>query len=241
MDDKLVRFFNKINYSNIEAFKDSKVIKVTINTSDDTWNVYIDNKSPVDINSSIELINIAKRGIENVDSINIIFSNRSVSDEDILSYFKYLLNELIKNIPSLTSIINNEITVSDDIITIEVISDIEEKLIKKESKNLIKKLESLGLYDLNINTKINEELKAEVKKEIKEIKVDIVKKEEPVNTVIMGETIKSKVSTIDSIIGEDNNITVEAFVFGTEVFESNKSNFKILTLKISDKTDSILA
>ena len=241
MDDKLVRFFNKINYSNIEAFKDSKVIKVTINTNDDTWNVYIDNKSPVDINSAIELINIAKRGIENVDSINIIFSNRSVSDEDILSYFKYLLNELIENIPSLTSIINNEITVSDDIITIEVISDIEEKLIKKESKNLIKKLEGLGLYDLNINTKINEELKAEVKKEIKEIKVDIVKKEEPVNTVIMGETIKSKVSTIDSIIGEDNNITVEAFVFGTEVFESNKSNFKILTLKISDKTDSILA
>ena len=241
MDDKLVRFFNKINYENIEPFKDSKVIKVTINTSDDTWNVYIDNKSPVEVSSAVELKNLAKKGIDEVESIKIIYSNRSISDEDIISYFKYLLNELIKSSPALSSIINNEITVDDDIITIEVISDIEEKLIKKESKKLILELESLGIYDLNINCKINEELKAEIKKEIKEIKVDIVKKEEAVNTVIMGDTIKSKISTIDSIIGEDNNITVEAFVFGTEVFESNKSNFKILTLKISDKTDSILA
>ena len=48
------------------------------------------------------------------------------------------------------------------------------------------------------------------------------------NGILLIEEIKSKVSTIDSIIGEENNITVEAYVFGTEIFESNKSNFKIL-------------
>ena len=41
------------------------------------------------------------------------------------------------------------------------------------------------------------------------------------------------------LLGEDNDVTVEGYIFGTEYFESNKSNFKIITLKITDETDSI--
>jgi len=241
MDNKLIRFFNKIKYENIDAFKNSKVNKVTINTVDETWNVYIENEECINVKDAVELINVASLGIDEVKSINIFYINKNITNEIIIDYFKYLLNELIKSSPALSSIINNEITIDNNIITIEVISNIESKLIKKESKKLIKELDMLGFNNLSIKCKLNEILKEEVKKEIKEKKIEIVKTEEPTTKVIMGEVIKSKTSTIDSIIGEDNNITVEAFVFGTEVFESNKSNFKILTLKISDKTDSILA
>lgn len=241
MDDKLVRFFNKIGFNELEEFKNSKVTKVTINKLEETWNVYIKSINPININSIINLITVAKNGISEVKEINIILENESVNNESIIEYFKYLLNDLVKVSPALSSIVNNNISVIDKIITIEVTSDIEEKMIKKESKNIIRKLNSLGINITNINCKINEVLKAEIKKEIKEARIEIVKNEEPVSTIIMGDTIKSKVSTIDSIIGEDNNITLEAFVFGTDIFESSKSNFKILTLKISDKTDSILA
>ena len=41
------------------------------------------------------------------------------------------------------------------------------------------------------------------------------------------------------LLGEDNDVTVEGYIFGTDYFESNKSNFKIITLKITDETDSI--
>ena len=98
----------------------------------------------------------------------------------------------------------------------------------------------MGIRDVNITTKINEELKQEVKREIKEKRVDIEvteKKEE--NIIVMGENIKSKVSTIDSIVSEENNVTVEAYVFKVDEFESSKSAFKILTFSISDNTDSI--
>ncbi len=40
-------------------------------------------------------------------------------------------------------------------------------------------------------------------------------------------------------MGEDNNITVAANVFGVDLFESSKTDFKIITLKITDYTDSI--
>jgi len=241
MDDKLIRFFNKIGFNEIDSFKDSKVVKVTINKKENTWNVYIENEFPVNINSAINLITLCKKGIEEVEEINIIFENKNINEENIIEYFKYLLNNLIKKSPALSSILDNNISIKDNIISIEVCSEIEANLIKKEKHKLLDKLVKFGIKVNDIICELNEELKAEIKKEINESRVQIVKKEEPVNKVIMGETIKSRVSTIDSIIGEENSITVEAFVFGTDIFESSKSNFKILTLKISDKTDSIMA
>ena len=85
MDDKLIRFFNKINYKNIGAFKDSKVIKVTINTNDDTWNVYIDNKKPIEILSAIELMNVAKNGIDG-DALRKIKDNTYVNTYFNITY-----------------------------------------------------------------------------------------------------------------------------------------------------------
>ena len=44
---------------------------------------------------------------------------------------------------------------------------------------------------------------------------------------------------IKTLIGEDNNVVVEGKVFGVEYFESSKTDFKIITLKITDYSDSI--
>ena len=241
MDNKLERFFNKIGFIYNDDFNNSKITKVVVNKMEESWTVYIYNKNCLNIDSAMDLINTAKKGIESVSIIKIVYEYEEINDDDIRTYFKYLLNELIKNSPALSSIVNNEIYIDDDIITIEVISTNEEKLIKKESKRLVNALSELGIKDININCKINEELKNNLKEQIKNSRVEIKKTNEVVNKVIMGETIKSKITTIDNILSEENNVTVEAYVFGKDVFESSKTNFKILTLKISDKTDSILA
>ena len=241
MDNKLERFFNKIGFIYNDDFNNSKITKVVVNKIEESWTVYIYNKNCLNIDSAMGLINTAKKGIDSVSTIKIVYEYEEINDDDIKTYFRYLLNELIKNSPALSSIVNNEIYIDDDIITIEVISTNEEKLIKKESKRLVNALRELGIKDININCKINEELKNNLKEQIKNSRVEIKKTNEVVNKVIMGETIKSKITTIDSILSEENNVTVEAYVFGKDVFESSKTNFKILTLKVSDKTDSILA
>lgn len=241
MDNKLERFFNKIGFIYNDDFNNSKITKVVVNKIEESWTVYIYNKNCLNIDSAMDLINTAKKGIESVSTIKIVYEYEEINDDDIKTYFRYLLNELIKNSPALSSIVNNEIYIDDDIITIEVISTNEEKLIKKESKRLVNALRELGIKDININCKINEELKNNLKEQIKNSRVEIKKTNEVVNKVIMGETIKSKITTIDNILSEENNVTVEAYVFGKDVFESSKTNFKILTLKVSDKTDSILA
>ena len=98
MDDKLIRFFNKIGFNDVDNFKNSKVEKVTINTSDETWNVYIRNTEPVNVDSVMNLINIAKNGIDEVKGIKVLDGYDIMYDE-VLDYEKvktpvYLIKEL---------------------------------------------------------------------------------------------------------------------------------------------------
>ncbi len=44
---------------------------------------------------------------------------------------------------------------------------------------------------------------------------------------------------IDNIKDEENNVLIEAKLFGMDLFESSKSDFKIITMKVTDYTSSI--
>ena len=124
MDEKLTRFLNKINFPDIGLFKSSKIIKVSINKLNSSWSVFIENDKTINVEDAMNLINISKKGIDNVSTINIYFKNNNITNEDIISYFKYFLTELIKVSPALSSIINNKITVDNNVISSVVIFSI---------------------------------------------------------------------------------------------------------------------
>ncbi len=65
----------------------------------------------------------------------------------------------------------------------------------------------------------------------------ISKSEDP--NIIIGEHIEGDITPITNILGAMENIIVEAYVFGTDLKETD--NINIMTLKISDNTSSILA
>ena len=242
MDDKLMRFFNKINFEEINDFEGVKVSKVVINKQKESWIVYLQSDKVINPESMIKLINKAKGGIENVNMIDIKISYSNISDEDIIKYFKYFLDQKVIDNVSLQSIINNDFKVENNEISVEVISKMEANLIDSFNDEFSKYLKNLGLSEVELVPVINDEKRKEIKEEIENSKTDIIVNKEPEFKIIMGEEIKSKkITEIKDIIGEENNVTVEAYIFGIEEFVSNKSNFKILTLKISDKTDSILS
>ena len=242
MEAALERFFNKIDFNNRELFTSSKVQKVVVNKKKESWEVHI--KSPRVIDSEVleELIKLAKKGLPDVNTISIIMEYDEITAQDIINHFNKFLTKLTDKNPSLVSLLDTKIELNDNVLNIDVISQIESDLLKDSEKELNKWLKKLSLPSYTINPIINDEKREEIKEEIQKQKKDVIVKKEPEFKIIMGETIKSKkITPIKEIIGEDNNITVEAFVFGIEEFSSNKSNFQILTLKISDKTDSILA
>ena len=72
-------------------------------------------------------------------------------------------------------------------------------------------------------------------------KQNIVKEDKDGNKIIMGDDIIGSANQIINIQGPMNSVILETEIFGVDLFESNKTNFKIITLKLTDKTDSILA
>jgi DNA polymerase III epsilon subunit family exonuclease len=242
MDNALIRFFDKIDFQERDEFKDGKIIKCVVNKKKETWDVYIKLPNVISIESALALSDKAKDGIEDVSSIKIVYVYDNIMPEDVLNYFKYSLNKLMDKNPSLVSLLDTNISVDGDEISIEVISEIEADLIKDNSKKIIKWMSNLGFDDFKIKPVINKEKRETIKKEIEDTREQVIVEKEPEFKVIVGEQIKTKkITPINEIIGEEGNITLEAYIFGIEEFVSNKSNFKILTLKISDKTDSILA
>lgn len=57
----------------------------------------------------------------------------------------------------------------------------------------------------------------------------------------MGSFINKITHEITNIIAEEDNVSIEAYLFGVDIFESKKTNFKIITLKITDFKDSMYA
>lgn len=68
---------------------------------------------------------------------------------------------------------------------------------------------------------------------------EIIIKQNENPDIILGDHIDGDTTSLDNVIGAIENIIVEAYVFGEELLE--KDSINILTLKISDNTNSILA
>ena len=123
-----------------------------------------------------------------------------------------------------------------------------------KSKSELEELEKLlvnGWYKIKGSVKLDEfagELtlmaNSIVKIPDKEVKI---KEEEKIPVVIdenspliLGRDFTGDVTTIKNIAGPENNVILEVFVFGLEIVNTSKENLKIATLKISDKTDSLI-
>ena len=65
----------------------------------------------------------------------------------------------------------------------------------------------------------------------------IAQNEDP--NIILGSHIEGDVTPLENILGAEENVIIEAYVFGDELLE--KDTINIMTLKISDNTNSLLA
>ena len=155
MDDKLIRFFNKINFDEIDDFEGVKVSKVVINKQKESWIVYLQSDKVVNPEAMIKLINKAKNGIENVNTIDIKTDYSNILDEDIIKYFKYFLDQKVIDNVSLQSIINNDFKVENNEISVEVISKMEANLIDSFNDEFSKYLKNLGLSEVELVPIIN--------------------------------------------------------------------------------------
>ena len=241
MQKDVEKFLEMIEYNqNKETLENLQISKVIINKKENKLEVFLTADKVIDYLSAKNLQQCVKNF--KYGKCILHFNYKQVLEEDKLSYFKSLLEELIIKRPSLMGLKNPQIKLEDEIITVEVGSKTEEIEILKEGKNLSQKLLYFGLGELEITSHLNIELQNSVKEEIQNRKENVVvevKEDTIVGNLLMGKEIKNEISSIQNISGEAKNVALEAYVFGIDTLE--RENINIITLKISDKTNSLLA
>ncbi len=239
MDSKLVRFFEKIGFNNYDAFLNAKLENVVVDTKEESWTLYIILEKMIPLDVFKTLCSLSKTLIV-VKKVYFVFKHNSL---DLLSdYVIYIFKCYQEKCPMLNSIKEENIIINENTIRIEVSNNIEKNKVDSVLPKMKEFLINMGYLNLNILSEINEEMSLESKELIKpkEItKEDIIPRKEE-NKLIFGNEIKTNKTSIKNIISEMPDVTLEVFVFGSEVKETS-SGYTIITYKISDYTDSILA
>ncbi|MGI6330036.1 MAG: PolC-type DNA polymerase III [Bacilli bacterium] len=239
MEEKLKTLLDNLNLEKTyyPFFKEGKLIKLQIKEKDKEWVFFLELNQllPVELYDHLN-----KLLIDNFPDLNKIEIKYQIKDVNYSNIQEYIVNIFSKlNKQSLLVYKDRELKINK-MIELEVYNQAEFNKIDKYLPQINKMLEGFGI-DKKMSLYINETKRESIKQEIKEeIKIKVPKKEE--DSLIYGSEIKSKnITKIKDILGEVNNIVVEAYIFGLDFFSSSKSNFKIITLKISDNTNSIFA
>ena len=240
MNDEVKRFFDSINYEDDDSFINADIKKVVLNKASDSYEVHLVLPKPTNYLATAKLVKCADKGIKGEKKCKLKFIYETLNDVIVKEVFLNLLDLLIKKRPSLIDIKDSEITVEDGIIIVEVESKIEAEDVKNEAKKIIKELELMDINGYTITTILNTEKQKIIKESLKREAVTKNPTTMPItSSVIIGKHLEGEIITIDSIISDTKNILVEAYVFGIDTLE--KDNINIITLKLSDRTNSILA
>ena len=167
----------------------------------------------------------------------------------LCSFQLWLYNNLKKDRNKYQIFLDREINVDNNIITIKAYNKIECTSLIQLKNELIEKLLYFGFkVELNIDLVLegDKELKDKIEKE-KETTVEINTKntttipkkelEEPKKTPYRAKK-SSEITDIKDVLYEVENINIKGCIFGIDYFES-KSGYKIITLKVTDYTDSM--
>ncbi|WP_416150913.1 PolC-type DNA polymerase III [Salipaludibacillus sp. HK11] len=194
--------------------------------------------------------------IADVD-ITIRYEESVQLDQHIQAYWPYFVEKLRSATNGLIHRLQEQIpAVTGNKMIIAVLNDTEAEMIQRRVYEPLQKIFSeVGFGKLQLETTVKESKEAmekftEQKKEedqniIVEAMIEKQKQQEQAKDmyqgrpVAIGGAIKDKVQPIDAIIEEERSITIQGYVFHSEIREL-KSGRSLLIFKITDYTDSIL-
>ena len=215
--------------------------KIVCNKNRDSYRFDICLDTNLPLSTYITFCNLLNKRFTNYKSITTLVNVTNVKMDYFKDYFDYVIDKYTSESPMLKSYKECELNYADNLVSFKVANKAEKMPFDHMQDNIQKDLKSMG-YNVNFEVGIDKEKEAELKAEIEDsLKIKDTKPVKKQASVIMGETIKSKISLIKDLIVEENNITVEGYVFADPDFHETKSKFIILTLKITDYTDSIYA
>ena len=263
MQDKLKLLLNQIQLEEeYHQYFDGGILnKIIGNKNRDNYVFLIDLKSNLPLDVYKKFIQLLPKAFPTVKKVSSEFTSLNINEEYILDYYKYFIDELSLTSPLLGMFKDLRIsyTSSLNIIVNNKAEEMKLNSIKKDLETLFKSvgydipIETIVSYDEKLSRQIEKELEVKVPiKVVKEEKVIEPKqkfegrvKKEPLiigdedENVIIGRKIEDAITRLDTVYEETNNITIEAKMYCDLDIRETRTDLKIITLKLTDMTDSI--
>lgn len=256
MNDKIEILLNKINMDKEKYpyFSSCKLTKIRVHRATNTWEIFISTPSALPLEVIEELEEKKYALDESAKEITFIWDVENIDINTYLSYYPYIL-EQVKEELKVLEIYRDALKIEEGFLVLVATTQIEQERLENCIEKMNALYKHLG-YKFNIEVVLRHEdnILEEIKQDLV-VKVNIPEKKEetPIETPkekkfrkeakdpnsVIGRGIKEDPIKIKTLLGEDNNVVVEGYVFGTDYFESSKTDFKIITLKITDYSDSI--
>ena len=237
-DDKLIRFFNAINFNKdyLKYYENASLKEVLLRRKENrmTMIINIDSLPPIEVFKETYEKGKTLEGAKEVRFKFIPENNTLLFKE----YFDYYFDILISRCPMLKCIDRNKITFNNNKINIEVLNPAEYNKIEEIKEKIEVFMSDMGFDDVEVTSNINEEGREKFKKELNTTTEKIVNKE--VRKTIKGNPIAGEPSEIKNLITNEDRVILIAQVFGIDS-KSTQSGWFIITLKLTDYTDSIMA
>ncbi len=261
MDDKIKILLEKlsIDKDHYNHFLSAILTKIKLNQKEKKCIIYIENNTMFDKEIIKELDEKKNLISPDMKDVKIVYDFKEKNNEKYLDYYEVVLDKLKSDL-RIIEIYKDKLRLEDNSFVLVANNKVEETKLNKVLDKINSFYHDLGL-DQDIKVVFREEniIKEEIKKNIDESiesakslteevkKVEVKEESKPRFTrrptkdpdSVIGVKIEDKPIPIKSILGEDNNVTIWAEVFGIDYFESSKSDFKIITLKVTDYEDSI--
>ncbi len=243
MADDVVRFLDSISYQgDREILKNIEIVKVFLHKNTETFEVLMKNHQVLPYEIVKELFEACKNKIHQKENCYITLQYEEVTEEDLNGYVEALLKEVVEKKPSLVGVLDTIPVCQNKTCKIGVSNRTVEEEMKKETKTMEEILMGYGLGKVNFEIAFDEEMQKSIQEEIQKDKDErevIEVKPKIEGNILLGKAIDGEPTAINNIMGDAKNVIIEAYIFGIDTLE--RENINIITLKVSDKTNSILA
>ena len=237
-DIRLLKLANtiKLNENFTKYLENAELKEVLLNKKTNKMTIVIINDFlfPIDMFHELYEKGTSLDGVDKIRYKFIIKENNKYFQE----YFLYYFDILVKSCPMLECIKKDKIAFDGNSVNIEVLNSAEKNKIEELTDKIEVFLSDMGFDDINIKATINEKEREKFKESLIEVHDEV--KSKKTRTTIKGNPIAGDASQIKNLIAAEDKVVLIAKVFGVDS-KSTQSGWFIITLKLTDYTDSIIA
>ena len=246
MQDKMKKLLEQIGMKN-DYLENANIDKIVVYDKTNLWEFIINNDKVLPVYIYNELNNKIKSTFSKINDISIIIKTSDDELDYLDDYFDKLIYNLADNSVKYKTFVGRKLKIENNKFIFDVYNKAEYSYMIEKIEYLNKMLNRYGFKN-SIDIYLREDKEQDILNDIEKDKIVSMPKITSIKEV--SNEVKSEekryfrpkrdttVTPIKDILFETDNITIEGLVFGIDMFEA-KSGYKIITLKVTDNTDSI--